>query len=59
MTKFSIIVAIHFGDGLPLATSEEFLLSIKLDTILIELFEHLVSSSHHESKACFIDLIIT
>ena len=42
MTKFSTIIAIHLGDELPSIASEEFLLlAIKLDTILVELLEHL------------------
>jgi hypothetical protein len=38
MAKFSTIEAIHFGDWLPFATCEEFLLlAIKLDATLVEL----------------------
>jgi hypothetical protein len=51
MTKVSTIVVIHFGHGLPLATSEELLLlAIKLDATLVKLFKHLGGSLHHEIK---------
>ena len=60
MTKFSIIIAIHVRDWLPCIASEELLfLAIKLDTVLVELLKHVGGSSHHESKACIINFIIT
>ena len=47
MTKITTIVAIHLGDGLSLATCEELhLLGVKVDSILIELLQHLGGSSH-------------
>ena len=55
MTKFTTIVAIHLEDGLSLATSEElFLLGLKVDSILVELLQHLGGSSHQEGNGCII-----
>ena len=60
MTKFSTIIVIHLGDGLPSIASEEFLLfAIKFDTVLVEFLKRLGGSSHHESKTCIINFIIT
>ena len=55
MTKFPTLVAIHLRDGLPLATCEElFLLGMKIDSILVELLQHLGGSSHQEGNRCII-----
>ena len=55
MTKITTIVAIHLGDGFSLATCEEFLLlGVKVDSILVELLQHLGGSSHQEGNGYII-----
>ena len=51
MTKITTIVAIHLGDGLPLATYKELLLlRVKVDSILVELLQYLGVFSHQEGN---------
>jgi len=54
MTKITTIVAIHLRDGLTLATCEQLLLGVKVDSILVELLQHLGGSSHQVGNGCII-----